>query len=396
MRSCSSNPATSCRGHHAANSAALALESSDECNDGGIVAERRRLGAELREHPTGLALPFDVEGAGPGFHEHDPHQVAVIGRERLELRVEAGLRAVPREHVPARPEHVGRAGLEGMEQRDDSDRRPVASGGERPTQRMPGEQHEMITLDRVEPQGASEAVDHLDRCVDRSALFEPRVPTDRDAGEHRHLLAAQPFGPPAAPRREPDIGRLHGMPAFAEELGEIGATSVRHTSVRSTPSRRAVRGTRTPRIGPPLPPVGRGWLAPRMEHLLSRRARSARSSVIRDLLKLIDQPGMLSLAGGLPAAECLAAGRIRQAAAATLDVAGPLGVRALQYGPTEGDASLRATVGERVGAPADRVLVTAGSQQALDLVARAVLDPGDVVVVEQPGYLGAIQALRGV
>lgn len=131
-----------------------------------------------------------------------------------------------------------------------------------------------------------------------------------------------------------------------------------------------------------------------MEHLLARRARTARSSVIRDLLTLVDQPGMLSLAGGLPAAECFPVDRIRQAALATLEVAGPLGVGALQYGPTEGDSSLRATLGAHTGAGAARVLVTAGSQQALDLIARALLDPGDVVVVERPGYVGAIQALR--
>lgn len=103
---------------------------------------------------------------------------------------------------------------------------------------------------------------------------------------------------------------------------------------------------------------------------------------------------MLSLAGGLPAADCFPVVRLREAAVEALASAGPMGVAALQYGPTEGDASLRDELGRRCGVDAERVLVTAGSQQALDLVARVLLDPGDVVVVEQPGYVGAIQALR--
>jgi 2-aminoadipate transaminase len=70
-------------------------------------------------------------------------------------------------------------------------------------------------------------------------------------------------------------------------------------------------------------------------------------------------------------------------------------VAALQYGPTEGDDELRALAAARLGAAvAADVLVTTGSQQGLDLVARALVDPGDVVVVEAPSYLGALQALR--
>ena len=108
-----------------------------------------------------------------------------------------------------------------------------------------------------------------------------------------------------------------------------------------------------------------------MEHLLSRRAAGATSSVIRDLLRLVDRPGVLSLAGGLPAPEGFPVERIRLAAERALAGGGRYGVTALQYGPTEGDDELRGLAAARLGAPADEVLITTGSQQGLDLVARA-------------------------
>ena len=132
-----------------------------------------------------------------------------------------------------------------------------------------------------------------------------------------------------------------------------------------------------------------------MEHLLSRRAAGATSSVIRDLLRLVDRPGVLSLAGGLPAPEGFPVERLRVASERALAGTGRYGVAALQYGPTEGDDELRVLAAARLGAAAaEEVLITTGSQQGLDLVARALVDPGDVVVVEAPSYLGALQALR--
>ena len=97
---------------------------------------------------------------------------------------------------------------------------------------------------------------------------------------------------------------------------------------------------------------------------------------------------MLSLAGGLPATEALPVERIRSALATTLDA------RALQYGPTEGVHDLREFVASRHGVTVDEVLITNGAQQALDLVARAVINPGDRAVVESPSYLGATQVLN--
>ena len=124
---------------------------------------------------------------------------------------------------------------------------------------------------------------------------------------------------------------------------------------------------------------------------LSRRAATATSSVIRDLLRLVDRPGMLSLAGGLPAPELLPVQRIDDASRRVLDRAG---VRALQYAPTEGLDELRAVVAADLGGAVDDIVVTTGSQQAIDLLGRCLLDPGDPVVVESPGYLGALQAFQ--
>jgi 2-aminoadipate transaminase len=133
-----------------------------------------------------------------------------------------------------------------------------------------------------------------------------------------------------------------------------------------------------------------------IEGLLSARANAAGSSAIRDLLHLLERPGMLSLAGGLPAAEGLAPGPFAAAFERALRRGGPYGPPALQYGPTEGIAELRALVAldaQRVDGRSDEddVLVTTGSQQAIDLLARVLLDAGDTVVAERPAYLGSLQ-----
>jgi 2-aminoadipate transaminase len=128
---------------------------------------------------------------------------------------------------------------------------------------------------------------------------------------------------------------------------------------------------------------------------LSARLREVRGSAIRDLLALTARPEVISLAGGLPGTDLLPRERIGTALAAA--VADPA---AMQYGETAGLRRLREVVAahesERLGraVAADGVVVTSGSQQALDLVARAVLDPGDPVVVEDPVYVGALQVFQ--
>jgi len=133
---------------------------------------------------------------------------------------------------------------------------------------------------------------------------------------------------------------------------------------------------------------------------LAARLAGVEGSAVREILKLTQQPHVLSLAGGLPAPELFDVPGL--AAAYDRVLHGPGARRHLQYTVTEGEPDLRehlAALSRARGldACADDVLVTTGSQQALDLVATAVLDPGDVVVVERPGYLAALQvfALTG-
>jgi 2-aminoadipate transaminase len=123
------------------------------------------------------------------------------------------------------------------------------------------------------------------------------------------------------------------------------------------------------------------------------RLRGVRSSPVREILALTERPGVISFAGGLPAPELFDAAGLRAAYAAALDDAG----RTLQYSTTEGNPDLRAAIAARLTARglatgADEILVTSGSQQALTLAATVLLEPGDVVLAEEPSYLAALQA----
>jgi 2-aminoadipate transaminase len=129
----------------------------------------------------------------------------------------------------------------------------------------------------------------------------------------------------------------------------------------------------------------------------AERLRGVASSPVREILALTQRPGVISFAGGLPAPELFDAAGLREAFAAAL--ADGSAARSLQYSTTEGDPALRAAVAERLsarGLPTEpgELLITSGSQQALTLVAAVLLEPGDVVLVEEPSYLAAIQAFR--
>jgi 2-aminoadipate transaminase len=125
-------------------------------------------------------------------------------------------------------------------------------------------------------------------------------------------------------------------------------------------------------------------------HVFSRDAASFRPSAIRAFAKLINDPNIISFAGGVPNPETFPAERL---AAIAEKVIREKRAIALQYGPTRGLArlceSIAAIARERkIACSADDVLVTTGSQQALDLIAHTLLDPGDVVAVELPTYIG--------
>jgi DNA-binding transcriptional MocR family regulator len=126
------------------------------------------------------------------------------------------------------------------------------------------------------------------------------------------------------------------------------------------------------------------------------RLRQAKVSAIRELLKLLDDPAIVSFAGGIPDPDLFP--REELAAAAQRILGDPQRAAvALQYAPSEGYAPLRRfiarTMAER-GVPCaiENILITAGSQQALDFIGRLFLSPGDTVLVARPTYLGALQA----
>lgn len=127
---------------------------------------------------------------------------------------------------------------------------------------------------------------------------------------------------------------------------------------------------------------------------LAARARAVGGSPVRDILAVTARPEVINFAGGLPAPELFDAEGIAAAYQAVLAEAP---ARALQYSTTEGEPALRDALAARTtarGLPTgpDDLLVTTGSQQALSLLATALLEPGDTVLVESPCYLAALQA----
>lgn len=125
------------------------------------------------------------------------------------------------------------------------------------------------------------------------------------------------------------------------------------------------------------------------------RTGGMKPSAIREILKVTESPEIISFAGGLPAPELFPVESAMMAAAVVL---GGDGAAALQYSTTEGHRPLREWVTRHlvdwVGLSADpgQVVITHGSQQGLDLLGKVLLDPGDVVLTENPAYLGALQA----
>jgi 2-aminoadipate transaminase len=135
-----------------------------------------------------------------------------------------------------------------------------------------------------------------------------------------------------------------------------------------------------------------------MSYRFAARTDGLRSSAIRDLLKVTEMNDMLSLAGGLPTPDSFPLPDLRREADRLLGEYGP---RVVQYSATDGVLELRQWIAghytTELGRPIaveGEILVTHGSQQALDLLAKVLVDPGDVVVSESPAYLGAVQALE--
>ncbi|MFT4193135.1 PLP-dependent aminotransferase family protein [Ottowia sp.] len=130
---------------------------------------------------------------------------------------------------------------------------------------------------------------------------------------------------------------------------------------------------------------------------LAARAEAMNPSAIREILKITERPGILNFAGGLPAPETFPVEAMRAACAAVLAEGSTVARPSLQYAASEGLPELRQWVaaemarqGARVSP--EQVLITTGSQQGLDLVAKVLIDEGAPVLVETPTYLGALQA----
>ena len=124
---------------------------------------------------------------------------------------------------------------------------------------------------------------------------------------------------------------------------------------------------------------------------LAARAEKMNPSVLREILKVTERPGIISLAGGLPSPQTFP---IQAFADACAEVLHTDGQAALQYAASEGYGPLRQAVAAMLPWAVDpaQVLITTGSQQGLDLIAKALIDPGSKVLVETPTYLGALQA----
>jgi 2-aminoadipate transaminase len=131
-----------------------------------------------------------------------------------------------------------------------------------------------------------------------------------------------------------------------------------------------------------------------IDKFLSHSGKSLKRSVIREMLKNLEKPGMISFAGGLPSPETFPVDDLKQIALEILENNGP---ESLQYGTTEGDPFLRRMLVERhnrqgLNIGIENLIITTGSQQAIDLIAKIFLNPGDYVLCGLPSYLGGLNA----
>ena len=133
------------------------------------------------------------------------------------------------------------------------------------------------------------------------------------------------------------------------------------------------------------------------EEYFAEQMKGITGSAIRDIFKLLGRPGMISFAGGNPSGRALEPELIREIACEAID---RYGTAVLQYGATDGIPGLREQTAKYlresagVRATADNVLPVQGGTQAFDLLLKALINPGDVILVESPTFLGAIQTMR--
>ncbi|MEO5895192.1 MAG: PLP-dependent aminotransferase family protein [Vicinamibacterales bacterium] len=124
---------------------------------------------------------------------------------------------------------------------------------------------------------------------------------------------------------------------------------------------------------------------------IASAALRSNDSTLRDAIRHASDTRVLSLAAGEPAIDCFPTEAFQKATDQSI---ARDGLACWRHGPTEGQPALREAIAERFRVPADSVLILAGAQQGLDLLARCLIDPGDAVIIDRPGYLGAIQSFR--
>lgn len=132
------------------------------------------------------------------------------------------------------------------------------------------------------------------------------------------------------------------------------------------------------------------------ENLLAQRTHRMKANAIREILKVVSQPGMISLAGGIPAPESFPMNIMADMTASVME---KYGARAFQYDMTEGFTPLREALADHLAetgihAQADEVLIFNGSQGVLDAIGKVMISKGDCIAVEAPTYLGAISAFN--
>ncbi|MCT2536154.1 PLP-dependent aminotransferase family protein [Aquibacillus koreensis] len=132
-----------------------------------------------------------------------------------------------------------------------------------------------------------------------------------------------------------------------------------------------------------------------MKYGFSHRVRYMKSSAVRDILKVVNKGNVISFAGGLPDENLFPVEAVQQAFQSAI----ASGNKVLQYGETEGVLELRERLAERMAKKGihrnpENILVTSGSQQAIDLFARVMFNPGDIILTENPTYLAALQVFE--
>ena len=146
-----------------------------------------------------------------------------------------------------------------------------------------------------------------------------------------------------------------------------------------------------------LEAIERAAAAHRHEALFSHRAANIKQSAVRDVFELSMRPGLVSLAGGNPYLKSLPLQKLGDTIA---PIVAEQGITALQYGSGQGSAELRTQICEVISAEGisdaipENIVITAGSQSALDVTAKVFCNPGDVVLVENPTYVGALNTLE--